>query len=155
MTRPMKDRMNLSATNQPPQSSELITVVLVGHCGPDAYLLRSAVQRALPHSSIAMVNDESTVRRDHWRPDRVLLVNRVLDGDFSVEGLGLIGRAAADAAGPIVLLVSNYDEAQQAATASGALPGFGKQELYAPETAAKLRTAAERALDAAGTIGER
>jgi hypothetical protein len=38
-----------------------------------------------------------------------------------------------------MILVSNYPEAQQAAEAAGALPGFGKKELGTPRVADLIR----------------
>jgi hypothetical protein len=73
----------------------------------------------------------------------VLLVNRVLDGDFGTSsGIELIARLAKAENRPAMLLISNYPEAQQQAIAAGALPGFGKAELYNPRTAELLREAA-------------
>lgn len=145
---------NSKTQASPNRDTDRITVVLTGHCGPDAYMLRSTVERALPESTVVMVNDESALRQEHWRPDRVLLVNRVLDGDFSLEGLDLIAETSTSENGPVALLVSNFADAQRKAAAAGGLPGFGKQELYSDETTAKLRAAVERALDAARAIGD-
>jgi len=38
-----------------------------------------------------------------------------------------------------VMLVSNFADAQAQAVESGALPGFGKAALNAPETLARLK----------------
>ena len=40
-----------------------------------------------------------------------------------------------------MMLVSNYHDAQQAAVAVGAVPGFGKRELGTPKAAQLLREA--------------
>jgi hypothetical protein len=40
-----------------------------------------------------------------------------------------------------MILVSNYPDAQQAAVAAGALPGFGKRELGTPRVQQVLREA--------------
>lgn len=79
----------------------------------------------------------------------LVLVNRLLDGDGS-EGLAIIQRLKKDAAtrDVPVMLVSNHADAQAAATAEGALPGFGKAALGSPETAA--RVAAALALQSGG-----
>jgi two-component system chemotaxis response regulator CheY len=63
----------------------------------------------------------------------LVLVNRILDRDAS-SGLELIGQLKADEAlrDLPVMLVSNYEEAQQEAIAQGALPGFGKASLGEP-----------------------
>lgn len=146
---------DMNQTNPPANgATDRITVVLTGHCGPDAYMLRSTVERALPDATVVMVNDEDELRQEHWRPDRVLLVNRVLDGDFSREGLDLIAEASSSEGGPVALLISNFADAQQKASAAGGLPGFGKQALYSEETTAKLRAAVDRALDTGRATGD-
>jgi len=41
-----------------------------------------------------------------------------------------------------IMLVSDYEEAQDAAVASGALRGFGKSQLYEPQTIELIRRTA-------------
>ena len=63
-------------------------------------------------------------------PFDLLLVNRILDADHT-SGLEVIKRlkdTPASASTP-VMLVSNLPDAQNQATAAGALPGFGKDLL--------------------------
>jgi CheY-like chemotaxis protein len=70
----------------------------------------------------------------------LVLVNRVLDDDGN-SGLEFITQVKADALlrDVPVMLVSNYDDAQQDAVARGALPGFGKAALREPQTLDRLR----------------
>ncbi|GJM25341.1 MAG: transcriptional regulator [Phycisphaerae bacterium] len=65
----------------------------------------------------------------------LILVNRVFDADAS-SGHDLISRLKSDesAADTPIMLVSNYDDAQDKAEASGAVKGFGKAALASPET---------------------
>jgi two-component system chemotaxis response regulator CheY len=72
----------------------------------------------------------------------LVLVNRVLDADGS-SGLDLIQGLKADPAlaSTPVMLVSNLPKAQADAIALGALPGFGKAELTAPEALARIESA--------------
>ena len=74
-------------------------------------------------------------------PDLVL-VNRLLDVDHS-EGLAVIAAFKGDPAlaKTPIMMVSNLPEAQAQAVAQGALLGFGKKALQAPETAALLSKA--------------
>lgn len=117
------------------------TFVLVGHCGPDAHLLKSAVERAVPGSAIVFVDDEPSLRKN-LEPGAVLLVNRVLDGGFSSDnGIELIRALAARTPAIRTMLISNYPESQQEAAEAGALPGFGKTQVYDAATAEKLRRA--------------
>ncbi|MHC4398463.1 MAG: response regulator [Planctomycetota bacterium] len=69
----------------------------------------------------------------------LVLVNRRLAADSS-KGVELIERMKADPelAPTPVMLLSNYPEAQEAAVAAGAEPGFGKAELDRSQTFEKL-----------------
>jgi len=72
-------------------------------------------------------------------PYNLVLVNRVTDEDGSL-GVELIRALKQDPAlsGTDVMLVSNLPDAQADAVALGALPGFGKSELKAPEVVERL-----------------
>ncbi len=73
----------------------------------------------------------------------LLLVNRVLDGDFdNDDGQALIKRLL-DTGAKRVMLISNFPEAQARAEKSGALPGFGKTTMGSEETHRRLREALE------------
>ncbi len=65
----------------------------------------------------------------------LVLVNRIFDAD-GAEGLAFIERLQADEAtrDTPVMLVSNFADAQEAAVALGAKPGFGKSALSDPKT---------------------
>ena len=69
----------------------------------------------------------------------LVLVNRVLDADAS-EGCDLIRQIKSDASlsATSVMLVSNFDSAQDDAVAAGAERGFGKSALTSPETISLL-----------------
>lgn len=71
----------------------------------------------------------------------LVLVNRVLDLDGS-PGLNLLVmlREEPTVQAPPVMLVSNYPDAQAAAIAAGAEPGFGKSSLHSPATVELLRS---------------
>ena len=118
-----------------------MTIALVGHCGPDMYMLRSAVRQALPDFEIVSINDEETLR-GQTGSDSLLLVNRVLDGDFSTSsGIALMTHLASKGEAPRWMLISNFPEAHQEAMTRGALPGFGKSSAYARETRGILQRA--------------
>jgi DNA-binding NtrC family response regulator len=71
----------------------------------------------------------------------LVLVNRQLDAD-GAPGVDVVRAIKADAdpavASTPVMLVSNFPDAQEAARAVGAEPGFGKAQLDSPETASRL-----------------
>ena len=113
------------------------TILLVGHCGPDTFALRSAMGR---FGRVEMVNDAETLS-GRLADASLLLVNRVLDGRFATEsGIELIRELSGDGS-PALMLVSNYPEAQAEAEAAGAVPGFGKAELYDEQTAERVQAA--------------
>jgi hypothetical protein len=118
------------------------TFVLIGHCGPDSFMMKSAVQRAVAGAKIVAADDHASLA-DHLKPDAVLLVNRVLDGGFDTDsGIELIRALAQSPSPPVMMLVSNLSEAQEQAQAAGARPGFGKREINAARTRELLRDAA-------------
>ena len=130
------------------------TFVLIGHCGPDSYLLKSAISRAVPHASIVFADDEDSMR-SRLTGDFILLINRVLDGGFDTDsGVELIGRLAKSSPRTVMMLISNHADAQQQALAAGAMPGFGKRALNQPRTADVLRLAAEAAASPAAARNE-
>jgi DNA-binding NarL/FixJ family response regulator len=106
-------------------------VVLAGHCGPDSAYLKLTVKKAIGDVTIEMVDDsrELSAVLEKATPD-LILFNRELGYGFEpgtgVEMIGLLRRTYPNMK---MILVSNFEEAQHAAEAAGALPGFGKREL--------------------------
>lgn len=72
----------------------------------------------------------------------LVLINRVFDANGE-SGLDLIKRLKAheETKGTPVMLISNYPDAQEAANALGARPGFGKNSLTQRQTRELLATA--------------
>ena len=117
-------------------------VLLVGHCTPDAWMLRTAVGRADDAAEIEVVNDESQLRRHVHDPGRpvVALINRKLDGRFDAEdGLQLMGVFGGGPSVPV--LVSDLAEAHEQAREAGGHPGFGKRAIHDDATTESIRTA--------------
>ena len=114
-------------------------VVLVGHCGPDEWMLRSAIQRALPEAEIEVVHDDAGMQA-HRTSGRLLLVNRVLDGGFAnTSGLDLLAEAVEG--GASAMLISNFQDAQALAQSKGAIEGFGKSAVNDQATMDLLQAA--------------
>jgi two-component system chemotaxis response regulator CheY len=114
-------------------------VLDVGNCAPDFAAIKSLVednfdatvfQADLPAEALQAIRNQ--------RPDLVL-VNRKLDADYS-DGLMIIQQIKADPelADVPCMLVTNYEEHQQAAMAAGAERGFGKLQLNEPQTLERL-----------------
>ena len=117
------------------------TIVLVGHCGPDMFMLKSALGRAAAEAPIVTVNDTNSLS-EYLNGDSVLLVNRELDGSFGTKnGVELIAQVSKQENPPIAMLISNYEDAQAEAVAAGARQGFGKSDLYDESTTQALRDA--------------
>ncbi len=113
-------------------------IVLVGHCGPDVSMLRSALRSMLPEARIEVADSDEALARLAPGSD-LLLVNRVLDGDFEVaEGLELLPRYGEAAA---FMLVSDLPEAQARAEREGARPGFGKRQLRGEVMRSRVKAA--------------
>ena len=110
-------------------------VGLVGHCGADVYALRRLIHRTVPNVPIEEVNGTAALN-GIARTDSLLLVNRVLDGSIgTTNGVELIRESDP----PVVILISNHEDAQTDARGAGARPGFGKADLRSAETADRLR----------------
>lgn len=139
------DQPPASSTN-PPGPAAVNRIALVGHCGPDSWMLKGVAQRAFPGGAVVMVQDDASARSEAARAD-LLLINRKLDGEFPTgSGLDLIGelipmkgRRAA------VMLISNLADAQAQAAALGASRGFGKAKAGTPDSAAAMRSAVAEA----------
>ena len=116
-------------------------IVLVGHCSFDSASLQHAAARVPGITQVERVNDDESLAKVA-DGSALLLVNRVLDGRFSVDhGVELIQSLRAAGNTTRAMLISNYAESQEAAEAVGALPGFGKSQTHDPATASKLAAA--------------
>ena len=117
----------------------------VGHCGPDGWMLRNAIQRVIPEATVEDVTGDSALDQrlnESLKRPVVLLVNRKLDGDFeAADGIELL-RSRREA-GHAWILVTNLPDAAAAAEEAGALPGFGKSDLHGESTSQALRQAVE------------
>lgn len=69
----------------------------------------------------------------------LILVNRLFDADGS-PGQDLIDELKSTGQQAPIMLVSNFEDAQATAQQAGAVPGFGKASLDAPETTELLAT---------------
>ncbi len=128
-------------------------ILLVGHCRPDAVMLRAALRPAAPDAEFESVNDRAALEAGLGGAD-LLLINRALDGDFGItDGVELIrsltNRARQQASRapefrPALMLVSTYPEAQAQAVTAGAVPGFGKPDAYNPATRGLIAEALTR-----------
>jgi two-component system, chemotaxis family, chemotaxis protein CheY len=116
-------------------------VLLIGHCLPDTSYLRIAISTAVPGAAAVTANSDRDLQTRLTGMD-LALVNRELDGDFAeTSGVELIKRLRPFYPSVKFMLVSNFPQAQSAAVAAGALPGFGKRDIGSPVAAAALNHA--------------
>jgi len=117
-------------------------ILLVGHCGPDTSYLKIAVRSAAPDAAVQSASDQAHVDRALAEGVDLMLLNRELDGEFQLtSGIELIRRLKSSHPKLKLMLVSNYPEAQAAALAAGALPGFGKRDLHSPKAIESIKAA--------------
>jgi hypothetical protein len=117
-------------------------IALVGHCGPDSSYLRMTVMKAATGAQILMADDDSELQNVLVQGVDLLLFNRELGYGFSEPmGVDAIKRLRGQNPSLKMMLVSNYADAQAAAVANGALPGFGKREIGSPRVIELLKGA--------------
>jgi CheY-like chemotaxis protein len=114
-------------------------VLDIGNCSMDFGAISGMLRKQFAAEVVQCHGpDDSLDALRHGQFDLVL-VNRKLDQDYS-DGLDIIHAIKADpqlAAVP-VMLITNYAEYQEQAVAAGALPGFGKKQLYDDTTQERL-----------------
>lgn len=116
---------------------------LVGHCGPDGFMLRSAIKYNVPDAEVIFLSDIPSLHGAIEKGVSVFLVNRVLDGDFpDTRGVELIRQLHRSHPTLKTMLISNYPESQSEAIQAGAVEGFGKNEIGTP----KMRQCLEQLL---------
>ncbi|WP_254509603.1 response regulator [Anatilimnocola floriformis] len=111
----------------------------IGNCSHDFGLISGMLRKQFAAEVVQCHGpDDSLDALRHGQFDLVL-VNRQLDQDYS-SGLDIIQTIKADPqlSSIPVMMVTNYAEHQAQAVASGALPGFGKRELYTDQTQQRL-----------------
>ena len=119
-------------------------ILLVGHCVPDNFMLKSKMSQLFPDLTVDTCNSQADLEAKS-NARTLLLVNRILDGMFDTEGgIELIGKLAQSSDAPQMMLISNFAESQEQAANVGALMGFGKSEMGSQDTEDKLRKAVER-----------
>ena len=124
-------------------------VLSVGQCSADdARIARVLATEADAHLDRAH-SIENALQMIPQHSYDLILVNRVIDRD-GMPGIGLIGAAKKAGVTTPIILVSDYQEAQAAAVAEGALPGFGKSSLETAEVGQLLRQALQSAARTGG-----
>ncbi len=114
-------------------------VLDVGNCAPDHASIKRMLEGYFDVEVIQSNGTADTLERLKTGPVDLILINRKLDMDYSdgTEVLKSI-RAEATLDDTPVMLVTNYQEQQDAAIALGAVQGFGKLALSDPQTISNL-----------------
>ena len=117
-------------------------VALVGHCGPDSSYLRMTITSAIKDAKVLSADDDTELTQVLGEDVDLLLFNRELGYGFAeTEGVKVIEKLRASYPELRMMLISNYPEAQEAAVAAGAMPGFGKREIGTPRVKDLLKGA--------------
>ncbi|MDF1809706.1 MAG: hypothetical protein P1U42_08425 [Phycisphaerales bacterium] len=116
-----------------------LEIALVGHCGPDSFALQSSVMGFVPGSVVHRL--DSLEQLNKMMPQlSLLLVNRVLDGQFAnTSGIDLIRELNPES--PPAMLISNFPESLQEAVEAGGVMGFGKRGMRSAEAEQALKNA--------------
>ncbi|MFM7930424.1 MAG: response regulator [Pirellula sp.] len=114
-------------------------VLDVGNCGPDHSAISAMLRKHFDVEILRADQLSDTLATLQRQEVDLILINRKLDIDYSdgIEILQAVKRSDAYRDIP-VMLITNYAEHQQQAIAAGAILGFGKLELHAPETLKRL-----------------
>lgn len=115
------------------------TLLDCGNCGPDFSSIRQMATSNFDVTVLQTHGAEDTMQVLRSRKVDLVTVNRKLDRDYT-DGMEVIKQIKSDPETQHVpvMLVTNYDEHQQAAIAEGAVEGFGKLSLDEPATKARL-----------------
>jgi two-component system chemotaxis response regulator CheY len=115
-------------------------VLNVGQCFADQGSISRTLGKAFDVEVVSADTIPEALGKLRQESFALVLVNRILDAD-GTRGLELVRQVRADEAlkGVPVILVSNYEDAQQEAVAAGAVPGFGKASLGQPHMLGRVK----------------
>ncbi|TWU56767.1 response regulator PleD [Rubripirellula tenax] len=115
------------------------TLLDCGNCGPDFNSIRQMVTSNFNASVVQSHGTEDTLDMLRQRKIDLVTVNRKLDRDYT-DGMEVIKAIKADPelSDIPVMLVTNYDEHQDAAVKIGCARGFGKLSIGDAATKAML-----------------
>jgi DNA-binding NtrC family response regulator len=123
----------------------MAVVLSIGQCGYDDSRIGQVVRSALGASLDRASSPEDAQGKMQAKKYDLVLVNRVFDAGTGM-GVDFIGQMKKSGETTPMMLVSDYADAQAAAMANGAVPGFGKSAIASPEVGNLLRaTVAENA----------
>ena len=106
------------------------TVLDCGNCGPDFNAIRQMVSSKFGASIVQAHGAEDAIEILKKKDIDLVTINRKLDRDYS-DGMDVLRaiKSDPDIADVPVMIVTNYEEHQEAAIKEGAVQGFGKLAL--------------------------
>ena len=116
-------------------------ILLVGHCGVDGPRMQREIAAFLDDADVLRVNNDADLERTVDGGADLLLINREPIGFEPKLGQDLIRELHQRCPGAKLILVSDYEEAQEEALEVGALPGFGKRDIGSPKFEETVRQA--------------
>ena len=116
-------------------------ILLVGHCGVDGPRMQSEIASFLDEADVLRINSDKDLKQAVDEGADLLLINREPLGFEPKLGPDLIRELHQHYPDTKLVLVSDYEEAQEEATRNGALPGFGKSDLGSPKFEETVRQA--------------
>lgn len=116
-------------------------ILLVGHCGVDGPRLQSEIGSFLNDADVVRINSATDLKRAVDEGAALLLVNREPLGFQPKDGIDLIREIHAKHPDQKMMLVSDYEDAQEEAEQIGAMPGFGKRDIGSPKFEQTVRAA--------------
>ena len=120
-----------------------IRILDVGQCGVDGPAITQLLHSELGATVKSAATADEAKRQIASTKFDLILVNRELAVDRS-SGVELIDDLVDHGVTVPIMLVSDYEEAQDAAVAGGAVRGFGKSKLFDPETIELIRRTSSR-----------
>jgi two-component system, chemotaxis family, chemotaxis protein CheY len=116
-------------------------VLAAGNCNFDSSAIRKTFQ-SFPQVELVFCDSADEVWEVIAKTEfKLVLLNRVFD-QTDERGIDLIRKIKTEMPqSPNLMLISNFDDAQAAAVAAGALPGFGKSALASESVRQQLAEA--------------
>lgn len=108
-------------------------VLDIGNCGPDHASITDMIQTHFGAEVDAADGTSDALPLLEKNSYDLVLVNRLMDRDGS-PGMDVIAKVLEGHPELPTMLITNFEEHQQAAVAAGTVPGFGKRAIGAPET---------------------
>jgi len=108
-------------------------VLSVGQCGPDHASISRFLNQNFDVEILTADLPADTEQQLASHSVDLVLINRKLDADYS-DGMDILRsiKSRPATADVPVMIVSNFEDAQQVAVAAGAIHGIGKSELDTP-----------------------